>query len=106
MNYTFNKIIQNNWISFFHRAILFHVTCNMRFVYVVLNDTDCVVHFVFHDEPSEIEVELMDDVIGLLYGDNLFRKVEYSYFVNSNLHFEFPSNRFMLFAKYEELDED
>ena len=74
----------------------------MRYIYIVLSNNICTIHFVLQKEPSETEIDLMIDVTGLLYGDSIFDNVNYTYIITLDSINEITSNYFLLYAKYEE----
>jgi hypothetical protein len=85
-------------------AMLFKVTCNMRFVFLdYLPDSKVLMYFYFEKEPSKIENELMKDIgFELRVASEYVGEYEYKYFVSLNQANDVEKLRFLIYARFED----
>ncbi len=78
-------IINNNHFPYLIRAFLYHITCNMRYIFFTKNiSNEYCINVIFEFEPNDLEIELLIDICGELDGDLYFKNTSYKYLISKN----------------------
>ncbi|CAD0008606.1 hypothetical protein FLACHUCJ7_03853 [Flavobacterium chungangense] len=76
-------ILETELLPYIVRALLFHITSNMRYIFITKNtDHNYTLNVIFEKDPSENEIQLLIEITGELDGDLYFQNTNYNYFVS------------------------
>ncbi|KFF14900.1 hypothetical protein [Flavobacterium hydatis] len=72
----------NKHLPYIIRALLYHITKNMRIIYITKNKyEEFCLNIIFEEIPTQDEIELLIDTTGEMDCDLIFKNTTYKYLV-------------------------
>jgi hypothetical protein len=72
----------NKHLPYIIRALLYHITKNMRIIYITKNkQEEFCLNIIFEEIPIQDEIELLIDTTGEMDCDLIFKNTTYNYLV-------------------------
>ncbi|OUL62343.1 hypothetical protein [Flavobacterium sp. AJR] len=72
----------NKHLPYIIRALLYHITKNMRIIYITKNKhEEFCLNIIFEEIPTQDEIELLIDTTGEMDCDLIFKNTTYNYLV-------------------------